>query len=115
MIVFVNPGSGAVLDATFENAKDNMNVFVQEAFPNGRVLFERVEGNDGEGRWCYVLRRKNRKTIVEMPGCALDKVRFANVRSQSAWNYPRLYVDGSSWLWCFAVEAVRSALKRERD
>jgi hypothetical protein len=33
-----------------------------------------------------------------MPGCELEKV-----RTSKPWYSPRLYVDGSSWLWGFAI------------
>ncbi|MET9402659.1 hypothetical protein [Kitasatospora sp. NPDC002965] len=38
-----------------------------------------------------------------MPGLSLDQVRWMNEPDQNIWNYPRLFVDGSSWVWWYAL------------
>ena len=44
--------------------------------------------------------------MVEMPGLPLEQVRYMGHEGQNARDYPRLYVDGASWLWEFAVNIV---------
>ncbi len=43
-----------------------------------------------------------------MPGIPLSEVRY--VKGLNAWLFPRLYVDGSSWLWEFAINMARGDL-----
>jgi len=45
-----------------------------------------------------------------MPGLPLDRVRYIGAPEQNAWRFPRLFVDGNSWLWEFALEIARGAL-----
>jgi hypothetical protein len=33
----------------------------------------------------------------------LEKVRYLDSENQDIFNFPRLYVDGSSWVWKYAL------------
>lgn len=49
-----------------------------------------------------------------MPGLPLDKVRYVKGEKRSILEFPRLYVDGSSWIWYIATvtkENVKDALE----
>lgn len=48
-----------------------------------------------------------------MPGWPLGQVRWQP--DADAWQFPRLYVDGGSWLWGFAVGIARGALAGDGD
>lgn len=111
MSVIINPGSGPVPDATSIQALANARVFAREV--DAKV--EGPLGTDGDGRWEFRLLRDNRAVEIEMPGIPLDKVRYIDSADQDIWNFPRLYVDGSSWVWLYALNAARSVLGGEDE
>ena len=109
--VFVNPGTGPVDGTSPENATANVRAFVDEI---GGDYFDGPLGED-EGRYEFEIGAGERTVIVEMPGLPLAQVRYVGTEDQNIWNYPRLYVDGSSWVWCYAVSIAVSALSGEDE
>ncbi len=106
--IFINPGTGPVDGSMEEYANQNIAQLVQDVGLEG-VTYRRDAPKDyGEGRFAYQLNREERDVEVQMPGLPLDKVRYLE-EGQNAWDFPRLYVDGSSWLWEFAVDMIRDA------
>lgn len=120
-VAFINPGSGPVDGATEELACLAMEQLVKDT---GSERFERCPRHDSDGRYGFKIYRRNKHenlnaidvempslspdlhaVDVEMPGLPLDQVRYLGP-PQNILNFPRLYVDGSSWVWCFAVSAV---------
>jgi hypothetical protein len=105
--IFFNPGTGPVENATLENAEANMVQFIADSPLADELTYERGSYHgDEDGRYCFiVIWKKCEQFCVEvlMPGWALDRVRYMGEPEQNAWDFPRLYVDGSSWLWEFAV------------
>lgn len=101
MRVVVNPGSGPVEGATEEHAQTNIRHFVADCGDGWRAV--RCAQDDHDGRYSFVVYRHNRCHQVDMPGLPLEQVRYTGSEGQSAWDYPRLYVDGGSWLWKFAL------------
>lgn len=58
--------------------------------------------HEGDGRWTLRARDRHRTVEISMPGCALRHLKDT-VRPDT----PRIYVDGSSWFWRFAVAMLR--------
>lgn len=117
--IIINPGTEPVEDATLENAERAMSAFVRELNEaTGLTLtYERhgVGGNeDHGGRFAFTLYDEWDPTIaairIDMPGC--DP---AITMSSTPWVSPRMYVDGDSWLWTFAVRVTRRELMGEDD
>lgn len=109
--VFLNPGTGDVRAygmSRLEWATANMRVFAKDV---GGGSFEYTPKLDGEGRYGFVLGRDGRKVEVLMPGVALSRVRYMDEKDQNIWHFPRLYIDGDSWVWLYAVGAARDALE----
>jgi hypothetical protein len=108
MTIAINPGSGPVEGATEEHAKANMEAFATDLrerglYPTGLTRNER---DDGRGRYGYILTMGDaRRLELQMPGIPLDEVRYTGEDGQNIWDFPRLYVDGSSWIWKFALSA----------
>lgn len=105
----VNPGTEPVNQATVENALANMVVFGKDLKPLGvEVLrIERAKDLDyGEGRFAFKLflskDGKEWNLEIQMPGLPIERVRYLGP-PQDIWQFPRLYVDGSSWVWKFAI------------
>ena len=105
--VVLNPGTGPVPGATSANARANLTQFVDDL--GLEVTISRVI-RIRDGRYWFSLRRGRRHCMVEMPGLPVEQVRYLRQPGQDPWDYPRLYVDRSSWLWRFALDAARRAL-----
>lgn len=110
--VFVNPGTGPVEDADADTARKNMRQFIADLGLDG-VRLRRIRKQDyGEGRFAFRLWLGPRCCDIQMPGLPVERVRYIS-REQNPWHYPRLYVEGSSWLWVFALNCAKSELTEE--
>lgn len=111
MSIHINPGSGPVPAATVENASANAEAFAVDLRSAGIDVTDvtRAEAEDyGDGRFAYRLTTGDERTIeVQMPGLPLEQVRYVNAPDQDIWDFPRLYVDDSSWVWMFALRACQ--------
>jgi hypothetical protein len=109
MNIIINPGSGPVEDATLADATANISRFVIDLDSFAIITYERKSAADGRGRFGFTLTSQDNGNSVEvqMPGLPLEQVRFI---SGDPWPFPRLYVDGDSWLWRFALNVVARAL-----
>lgn len=106
--VIINPGSGPVPNATEDNAVDNMRHFVTDCKQDG-LQFVRIPNADyGEGRFAFLIWRNTRCHEIQMPGLGLDRVRYTGSEEQNIWHFPRLYVNGSSYVWKWALLAEDS-------
>ncbi len=105
----INPGAGPCRGATGEvtrrNADKNMRRLLNDAEVPGR--FGRI-GLIEDGLYPYCVQLGNRRVAVDMPGCAFEHF--------NEGVFPRrLYVAGSSWIWKYAVWAVRYQLGLETE
>jgi hypothetical protein len=106
-LIFVNPGTGIVDNASEENARANIRQFVKDCDSSLHWYWKRDKRNDyGDGRYAFKVycdEFKHKKIEIQMPGWELDRVRYMGLEEQNPWHFPRLYVNGSSWLWEFAI------------
>ena len=98
--ISINPGSGPVNgELSWENAYENIKQYIKDC----EIPLYIVKSNHvpDEGRYLFVLRNDeyNFETEVEMPGLPLEKVRYVRAEGQNILEFPRLYVDGGSWIW----------------
>jgi hypothetical protein len=110
MSITINPGTGPVEGGTLEQAKANMDAFSADLRDAGLYAtgLTRREHTDADGRFGYTLTMGDaRKLEILMPGLPLDQVRYVGADGQDIWDFPRLYVDGDSWIWMFAVVACQ--------
>mgnify|MGYP001559567311 CR=1 FL=1 len=105
--IIINPGSGPVEGATLENAIENMKHYLTDCGLEKDFRFVHLADKDEDGRFHFIVFEDdwNRGIhhFIDMPGLPLDKVRYVQAKGQNIWNYPRLYIDGSSWVWCFSM------------
>jgi len=117
MDIIMNPGTGNVFGADLENAQDNVDAWLYE-IPSARHYTCRYNDrrtqeewtkhpNMARGRYIFNITvdlkdGRHFEFEVEMPGLPLDKVRFTGEDDQNIWDFPRLYVDGSSWVWKYS-------------
>ena len=110
MKLVINPGTEPIKETNEKNAFENMKHFLVDCSVTREenLLFVRVKECDGnyakEGRFAFLVYRDGytRCHLVHMPGLPLDKVRYMD-KKQNIWDFPRLYVDHSSWVWSFAL------------
>lgn len=113
MSVIINPGTGPVWGAGTvrqRHADRNMRALCRDAGCGTDCRVVRDGEVDRDGRYPYKIVRRRRFVSVDMPGLKLERVRILEEDGQNAWDFPRLYIDGSSWLWCFALGFVRMGL-----
>ncbi|NUP52308.1 MAG: hypothetical protein HOW97_34055 [Catenulispora sp.] len=112
-MLIINPGSGPVPEATEEHATANMAVLADDLRARGVAVdtfIRRPEADYGDGRYAYVLTVTDHPSAeIQMPGLPTDQVRYLGEEGQNIWDFPRLYVDDSSWVWKFALEVIRDA------
>lgn len=116
--IFVNPGSGSVEGGTYENAHINMQQWIVDyAKLHGvNLVWTRTESLDREGRFGFtVYRGDDEYSEIEMPGLPIERVRFLGLEGQNIWDYPRLYVDGDSWVWKYALDVAFTAHGEDDD
>ena len=104
MRVIINPGTGIVARATKKQADKNMSEFVREVGLKNVKTGVGTENRDG--RWNYVLSLGLRRCDVDMPGVILPEDYMSG---------PRLYVEGCSWWWPYAVSIARGVLSGVDD
>lgn len=119
MAMVVNPGSGPVGDGANEpDARAAMQAFVRDLELGTGVWFHGAGTDDGNGRFRFEVGFTKegepvRKIEVDMPGLPIEQVRYLDQDGQNIWDFPRLYVNGSSWVWLYATHIARSDLLGE--
>lgn len=97
-------------DVCRDHAIANIDKFIQQlAMPDPPVsVTMQSPDHDGTGRYQFMLHRGQRTVPVDMPGLPYDEVFCTRLDRAIP---PRLYVDGNSWLWCFAIDFAVSGLR----
>lgn len=108
--VFINPGTGPVDNANEADAHNNMRWLVSDAGLQGARI-RRKRRLDDSGRFGFSVKCEGCTWDVEMPGLPLGRVRFT--KGLDPWQFPRLYLDGSSWLWEFAVGIMKREINAD--
>lgn len=113
MNIIINPGSGPVSGATRENADANIAAFAIDLMVFGHAKTVRMldginssQVTERDGRWIYSILADGETHEIEMPGLPIEQVRWMNLPEQNIWDFPRLYVDDSSWVWFFALSST---------
>lgn len=103
-MLLINPGAGPIrgLRLSMRSAQASLRAFLS-LMPEGTHAWP-AQSIDDSGRISVTLTRGKRKCEVDIPACALK-----HLRSPSGFP-PRLYVDGSSWMWKYAAEIAQEEL-----
>lgn len=105
-MIIMNPGTGPVANSSAQLALSNAIQLAEDT--GGVLLAPGEEPIEDEGRYTFTIRNHRDEDVeVEMPGLPLDEVRYMGEPDQDIWDFPRLYVDGSSWVWKYAISAVQ--------
>lgn len=112
MNVIINPGSGVVSQeygaVSWRNADSNMSALVRETGLD--LKFHRNGDRDETGRYPYLIwvkRKTKHKVSVDIPG-------IKQLPDAGGVFAPRLYVDGSSWMWRIAVGILQDTFRESK-
>ena len=117
--ILINPGSGPVGgEVSWDNAYENITAYIADCEIPMRIV--RSEHEPDEGRYLFVLRNDeyDYQIEVDMPGLPLERVRYVKGDKRSILDFPRVYVDGGSWIWYIATvkkDVVREVLEERID
>ena len=105
MKVIINPGTGCITGTNnVRSAEKNIKQFLRDVNCKGPVSYVRSPDKDyGEGRYCFLISNGYKTDEIQMPGLPIERVRFTGDNNQNIWDYPRLYINGSSFVWKYAV------------
>lgn len=111
-MLIINPGTEPVDGATEDNARTAVRLLVEDIAATGAdtAWTDETMTDQGGGRWSTTITVGGRPHEIEMPGC--DP---ACTREGRPWYSPRLYVDGSSWLWPYALDVLLSSDETDED
>lgn len=122
MNVIINPGTGPVAGATLAHAHANMEQLLKDCGHPDAKWRRDPEASEDDGRFAFLVtcppceaEPKGWECSVDMPGIPLKEVRWMDKKGQNIWHFPRLYVDGSSWVWKFAINALKGRLEPDSD
>ncbi len=107
VVVVINPGTEPVEDADERAALESVAEFVRQLGLDGTEVERICKADYGEGRFGFRVNRGGHSCEIQMPGLPPAALQLG------PWRSPRLYVDGSSWLWEFALRQARAALTTE--
>lgn len=116
LLIAVNPGTAPVDGGTLEQARVNMEVFAtdvaaEHGYQDAPVIGLRSETPDGDGDYLFTLTFGDNSTVdIDMPGLPTDQVRYLGHTDQNIWDFQRIWVAGSSWVWVYAVGQYASEL-----
>lgn len=105
----VSPGSEPVRVGRKRDAERNVRALIKDTGLDG-VEYSFDDFHEASGRYAFTLKRGKKVVDCLMPGLPPEKVRYYGRSDQDLLQFPRLYVNGSSWLWQFAIGIVQDAL-----
>jgi hypothetical protein len=106
----VGVGTGPVRGGTLLNGSANMQQLVKDLGVDRVAFRPRKSPACGDGRFDFIVERAGVKVEVSMPGLPLASVRVIDPEKENVLEFPRLYVEGNSYYWCWAVDVLRQAL-----
>lgn len=108
MAIFINPGTEAKDGHKADNAvivaKELAKIFRKD-YPNLKLKRD-TSRDDNDGWYGFTLVNGGTTIEVDIPGDDPEEV-----MKGEPWVSRRLYVDGSSWLWGYAIGIVSDRLK----
>lgn len=119
-----NPGAGPIEGGDVHAARANLDQFLDDLFTEpgqhvtapARELVKVSElGEPSDGRWPFEVELFGQRVRVDMPGLRLSQVRYERGGHHNPFDFPRLFIDGDSWLWPLALQSAAGALKVGRS
>jgi hypothetical protein len=99
-MIIINPGTFNTPKGDRSQSEHNIKEFIKQLGVDAEYKFIEDCSN---GRHSYKIWNDNHSHIVDMPAIPLKDIIYKSGEKRSIFEFPRLYVDGSSWLWEFAL------------
>lgn len=120
MIALVNPGSEPVRRPELGLAEAAVDRFVQQATQVHGLQFRgrrRLHSADRNGRFGFVIAFADASGLgmeheIVMPGVRLRYLEYRGQGGGRVRYFYRLYLNGVSWLWPFAISLCGAAVRR---
>lgn len=113
----INHGTEDTEDLGFEQAYNNVLSFIDDC--EIQLYIKNANCIPGEdGRYLFTLKSPLLHKLeyeIEMPSLPLNQVRYMEEKEQNIWDYPRLYLNGSSWVWKYALITKESIIDQLED
>lgn len=127
MLLIVNPGAhwNPGERHSPEASAANMAVLVADVLAGGAVVdsWAPIIGDASEtesaltmggtkyhdhhdGRYPFRVSVNGVSHLVEMPGLPIEEVRWIDGDDQNLLDFPRIFIDGSSWIWLIGVSVL---------
>lgn len=111
--ILLNPGTADIPNTSLLYARANMHVLLADiGLSNVRMRY-RSRDTDG-GRYGFRLFFQSRTCDIQMPGLPIERVRWMD-HTQNIFDFPRLYINGSSWIWKIGIDIAREFLLGNED
>ncbi len=109
MNIIINPGTEPQINTKEENAVKVAEYLIEDLKPI-EFTFERYPNGDTDRGWySFIFKSPGVRNIeVDIPGIDPEIVREAK-----PWKSPRLYVEGSSWLYSIALNIINGIVNKE--
>jgi hypothetical protein len=109
MFVAINPGTGSHEEHSEQNAIEVAEYIVKDLELEEGSWRRNPDADDKRGYYGFIF-KKEREIDVDIPG--IDP---CVVTAGIPWESPRLYVDGSSWLYGYARGFILDGVNRYVD
>lgn len=106
-MIIINPGTEKQSNTTEENAINVAQTIIEDTGINGLTYTRGATEKDSGGWYNFIFSLGGKDLEVDIPGVD-PKVTTAGTPFYS----PRLYVDGSSWLYDFGISQIKEELNQ---
>jgi hypothetical protein len=108
-------------DDKWIQASKNLEQYIEDCEVNLKVIqcsFEPVDNKDDENYYEFILQCIEYPTYevkVTMPSFPLEMLRFTGEKGQNIYDYYRILIDDSSWIWNCALITKRTVIDSIED
>jgi len=95
MNIIINPGTESFKESNLDNANKILAFLYEDLWYKDDTFSHEYIQDDKDGYYQFKIKCLGKELIVDIPGCDEEQLK-----------YRRLYVDGSSWLYGFALNRV---------
>lgn len=108
MKIVINPGTEPIVKTTEDNAIKLAEYIAKDLKLDITNWQRNPKADDNQGRYGFIFKGAGGKVDVDIPGIDPDIT-----RKSMPFESPRLYVNGSSWLYGYALDFIYDGIKKE--
>jgi len=108
MGIYINPGTEKQTKHNEKNAIQTAKQIAKDLGLTDKNWKRDKSRDDKDGWYGFIFNGKGGKISVDIPG-----INSKRVCKSEPWYSPRLYVDGSSWLYGYALEFIYEGIVKK--